>query len=219
VATISNTPAGPAFAAAGTYGQADPKVPDGSAEPGIAATVAALANPSDRPSDRSDIPRFYDADSLLAGDSIGLLMKQCVGGLGREIQERMNAHAVTYAQWPALAALSRQQSRTAADLARELQTDAGAMTRMLDRLEEKGLITRTRDQADRRVTQIQLTTEGLEAVSPIREVLAEVLNQALRGFSEEEFERLRGYLRRVHANVGNCKAADDTCGPAEDEPA
>ena len=146
-------------------------------------------------------------------------MKQCVGGLGREIQERMNAHAVTYAQWPALAALSRQQSRTAADLARELQTDAGAMTRMLDRLEEKGLITRTRDLADRRVTQIQLTTEGLEAVSPIREVLAEVLNQALRGFTEEEFDRFRGYLRRVHANVVNCKPPDDCGGASEDEPA
>ena len=199
----------------------DLQAPDGlagAAGRGASGTAGSSDLPN-RGAGRCDTPRFYEPDTLLTGDSIGLLMKQCVGGLGREIQERMNAHSVTYAQWPALAALSRQQSRTAADLARELQTDAGAMTRMLDRLEEKGLITRTRDQADRRVTQIQLTPEGLQAVAPIREVLAEVLNQALRGFSEEEFERFRGYLRRVHANVVNCKSADDFGVVAGDEPA
>lgn len=156
---------------------------------------------------------FYSPDNLLVNDSVGLLMKQCVGGLSREIHERMTAHGVTYAQWPAIAALGRGQARTAADLARELQTDAGAMTRMLDRLEEKGLVSRTRDPSDRRVTLIDLTPEGLRAGAPIREVLADVLNEALRGFSAEEFDAFRGYLRRIHANVVTCRAGDAQPAP------
>ena len=159
---------------------------------------------------------FYVADSLLAEDSVGLLMKQSVMGLSREIQERMTAHDVTYAQWPALAVLSRGQVKTAADLARELQTDAGAMTRMLDRLAEKGLITRTRGSSDRRVTLIELTEEGLRAVAPIREVLAEILNEAMRGFSQSEFHQFRDYLRRVNANVRAMCKGSDVSAPAED---
>ena len=188
----------------------------------MAIYVMAINSESQAGLPEPDLPvepfPFYSADTLLVEESIGLLMKQCIGGLSREIQERMTAHGVTYAQWPALAALSRGQSKTAAELARELQTDAGAMTRMLDRLEEKGLITRSRDLADRRVTQIQLTPEGTLAVAPIREVLAEVLNQALSGFSEAEFQQLRGYLRRVHGNVVNCRSPETPAAAAEDEP-
>jgi DNA-binding MarR family transcriptional regulator len=192
------------------------------AEPRSAAGPAGAEGQAPRPVapasalPRRKPPRFYEADSLLAEDSVGLLMKQCVAGLGRELQERIDSHAVTYAQWPALAALSRRQSRTAAELARELQMDAGAMTRMLDRLEEKGLITRNGDPADRRVTLIELTAEGARAVAPIRAVLADVLNEALRGFTAEEFDQFRGYLRRVHGNVARCRQGDCDSPPAGD---
>lgn len=180
------------------------------------ANAACSSDQVDAAAPPCDIPRFYVADGLLADDSVGLLMKQCVVALGRQLQERINSHDVTYAQWPALAALSRRKSRTAAELARELQMDAGAMTRMLDRLEEKGLITRARDQNDRRVTLIELTSEGARAVAPIREVLADVLNETMRGFSQEEFEAFRGYLRRVHANVVTCRNVDGQIPPPEE---
>ena len=180
----------------------------------------AIINDSDDPADSATpcaTAGFYTADTLVTGDSVGLLMKQSVMGIGRAIQERMTAHGVTYGQWPPLAALGRGQSRTATELARELQTDAGAMTRMLDRLEEKGFIARSRDSSDRRVTLIGLTEEGTRAVEPIREVLAEVLNEAMRGFSQAEFDQFRGYLQRVHANVREMSGGTDVQPPpAED---
>lgn len=179
--------------------------------------VAVIDDPDGSPAPCAAAFPFYTPDTLVAGNSVGLLMKQSVMGIGRVIQERMTAHGVTYGQWPALAVLGRGESRTAAELARELQTDAGAMTRMLDRLEEKGFIARSRDPSDRRVILINLTEEGMAAVVPIREVLSEVLNEAMSGFSEEEFGQFRSYLHRLHANVrGMCGGADVQPPPAEE---
>jgi DNA-binding MarR family transcriptional regulator len=79
--------------------------------------------------------------------------------------------------------------------------NAGAMTRMLDRLAEKGLIERSRCPDDRRATRIALTPSGKLAVDPINEVLADTLNDALRGFDRDEYATLVGLLKRVLANT------------------
>jgi DNA-binding MarR family transcriptional regulator len=85
-------------------------------------------------------------------------------------------------------------------LARALGVDAGAMTRMLDRLEAKGLIGRVRSLTDRRVTQLRLTASGEAATEGIPEVVAGVNNDYLQSFSQEEFEQLNALLARMRAN-------------------
>jgi len=89
---------------------------------------------------------------------------------------------------------------TVADLARELEMDAGAMTRLLDRLEKKGLCKRVRSSEDRRVVNIELTPEGAAAIAEVPAVLADVLNAHLAGFSKTEWQALRSYLQRMLAN-------------------
>jgi DNA-binding MarR family transcriptional regulator len=75
------------------------------------------------------------------------------------------------------------------------------MTRMLDRLEAKGLCTRVRSETDRRVVNIALTPAGRKAASDIPEILSGVQNAHLAGFSADEFETLRTYLRRILNNA------------------
>jgi DNA-binding MarR family transcriptional regulator len=87
-----------------------------------------------------------------------------------------------------------------AELARECQLDAGAMTRTLDRLEAKGLCRRERSDSDRRVVNINLTDAGRTAAAEIPHVLSRVQNANLSGFSTDEFETLKGYLRRILVN-------------------
>jgi DNA-binding MarR family transcriptional regulator len=78
-----------------------------------------------------------------------------------------------------------------------MQTDAGAMTRLLDRLEKKKLCKRIRSTADRRVVQVELTPEGLAAIAEVPAVLAEVLNAHLAGFSRAEWLALKDFLQRM----------------------
>ncbi len=98
-----------------------------------------------------------------------------------------------------------------AALARELQVDAGALTRTLDRLEAKGLCRRERSAEDRRVVHLMLTPEGEKAAEPVPGILCDVSNAMLQGFSPAEWETLMGFLQRI---VGNAEALKD-CQPGE----
>ena len=88
-----------------------------------------------------------------------------------------------------------------AELARCCVMDAGSMTRLLDRMEAKGLLARVRSSEDRRVVNIVLTPEGERAGKQIPEILSRVQNRVLRGFSEDEYRALQGFLRRIFDNV------------------
>ena len=71
------------------------------------------------------------------------------------------------------------------------------MTRLLDRLEAKQLCRRTRSADDRRVVNLELTDAGHSAAKDIPGVLCNVQNALLAGFSQEEWETLKSYLRRM----------------------
>jgi DNA-binding MarR family transcriptional regulator len=98
--------------------------------------------------------------------------------------------------------LLRQGScMTAADLSRKGCHDTGAVTRLLDRLEGKGLIRRVRSEADRRIVNLELTDEGLQVSAEVPKILANLANQVLAGFSTEEFAVFRDLLGRALSNA------------------
>ena len=144
---------------------------------------------------------FYQAESYRPEDSVGYLMRQILNRVGQDVERQLAHTDLTNAQWIPLFKLYSGQATTVAELARECHLDAGAMTRMLDRLEAKGLCKRVRSETDRRVVNIELTTAGTKSASDIPEILSGVQNAHLAGFSAEEFETLREYLRRILNNA------------------
>ena len=79
--------------------------------------------------------------------------------------------------------------------------DAGAMTRMIARLEEKGLIRRSRCPNDRRLINLELTEQGQAAMPRMRNVSVRVLNRFLQGFTKAEARQLEGFLTRMLENA------------------
>lgn len=144
---------------------------------------------------------FYRAEGYRPEASIGYLMRRVLSALAHEIEHQLEPSDLTNAQWLPLLKLHMGDGATVAELARGCQLDAGAMTRLLDRLEAKGLCRRMRSVADRRVVNIELTEEGRAAAVGIPVVLSGVQNACLAGFSAEEFETLKGFLRRMLANA------------------
>ncbi|MDR2215640.1 MAG: MarR family transcriptional regulator [Nevskiaceae bacterium] len=153
---------------------------------------------------QNSLPRqpanFYSGENWSAEESLGYLLRQTMSALNRAIETDMRPHGLTAVQWAPLLIISRGGNPTAASLARDLSTDTGAMTRMLDRLEVKGLLTRSRSEQDRRVVVLTLTDQGRELTTRIPHHLARVYNQQLSGFSNEEFVQLKDFLRRIIAN-------------------
>jgi len=142
---------------------------------------------------------FYEADSYCAEESVGYLMKRIGQSMVTQADRRLEMHGLTSAQWGPLMRLRKAGPSTVADLARWLQLDAGAMTRLLDRLEAKGLCKRVRSTEDRRVVVVELTPDGEAAIAEVPAVLAEVMNAHLTGFSKTEWLALKGYLKRMLA--------------------
>ena len=157
---------------------------------------------------------FYKADTYMQEASVGALIKAVMGSILHQVDRRLVEHDLTHAQWVPLYKLAHGECGTVAELARTLQSDPGAMTRALDRLEAKGLVARVRSSEDRRVVNLELTDAGREVAAVVPAVLAEVLNLHLAGFTEAEWRGLLGMLQRMRANgdalrsAGNATASD-----------
>ena len=143
---------------------------------------------------------FYRPHEYTADESVGYLLRRLVSSIKAETEHRLEPHSLTSAQWEPLHKLKCGLVSTVAELARAMQTDPGATTRLVDRLEAKGLCKRVRSTEDRRVVHLELTPDGEAAAAHIPPALAEVMNAHLAGFSKTEWQALLGYLRRMLAN-------------------
>ena len=149
---------------------------------------------------RPSVPaEFYQATGYCAEESVGYLMKRIVLSIVHQADKHLDAHGLTSAQWGPLLKLHNSGPSTVVELARWCQVDAGAMTRLLDRLEKKDLCKRVRSTTDRRVVQVELTPDGAVAIAEVPAVLSEVLNAHLAGFSKTEWQALKSYLKRMAA--------------------
>lgn len=146
---------------------------------------------------------FYKPDNMGPNESIGHLIRRIVtaGSTAVEHELELEPNGLTNAQWLPLLKLYLGSAFTVTELARECLLDAGGMTRLLDRLEAKGLVQRTRSSKDRRVVNLELTEEGLAAAKTIPTVICKVQNAHLGGFTFEEFEQLKSLLGRILDNA------------------
>lgn len=108
---------------------------------------------------------------------------------------------ISAAQFVILVALKSGEANSASGLCKRMSYDPGAMTRMVDRLEQKGLIRRVTCLGDRRTLNLVLTPKG-EAVYPkVRDCAVAVQNRFRRGFTKSEVYQLERFLQRTLANA------------------
>ena len=143
---------------------------------------------------------LYRVEDFVIDESIGYLVKRVRSMLSVAVEREIADHDVTYEQWGVLLMILTERGDTAAVLARGMECDTGSMTRMLDRLEAKDLIVRTRSTDDRRRVQLELTDSGKRLAERLVAAIVKVLNRHLDGFSGDELTQFKGFLRRMLAN-------------------
>ena len=134
------------------------------------------------------------------GLSVGFLMGRARASLLSALDQQLAPFGLTGMQFGVLKHLSAGSARTAADLCRFMHYDAGSMTRILDRLEEKGLLRRERGREDRRVVFLRVTPTGRTQLPRLAAVAVRVLEAHLAGFGAAEIEALKNYLGRMIDN-------------------
>ena len=136
----------------------------------------------------------YTKDSFSLTRSVGFAINKARNVLVTEMDAALKDLDITSQQMGILLSLTSGIATTPFELSKLLGIDTGLMTRMLDKLETKGLVERSRSLEDRRVVNLKLTEKGEEVASQLPEIAPLVLNNRLKDFSRAEFKELHRLL-------------------------
>ncbi|CAB3747563.1 MarR family winged helix-turn-helix transcriptional regulator [Paraburkholderia solisilvae] len=144
--------------------------------------------------------RHYTKENFSLMDSVGFAINKARNLIIMEMDAALKEVDISSQQMGILLLLKQQTASTPFELSKTLGTDTGLMTRMLDKLEAKGLIVRSRDAQDRRVVNLTLTGSGRAVAARLPEIAPAVLNERLKKFTKTEVEELRRLLRKFVAD-------------------
>lgn len=147
---------------------------------------------------RSDIYPFEE--------TVGFLFTRLKHRMSAELEEVLKPLDISAAQWVIFMRIATGLGRTSADLCRCFDYDTGSMTRMLDRLEEKKLISRQRSASDRRIVELALTEAGHQIYPQLKACGQQITHRMHKGISEAEITAFKAMIRRMQANLENKEA-------------
>jgi DNA-binding MarR family transcriptional regulator len=113
-------------------------------------------------------------------------------------------------QPPVLFAMAEQDSMPQNELSERLEVTPATMTNLLHRMESAGYITRLRDELDKRISRVRLTSLGREKLALSLQLIDEMDQKAFEGFLPQEQVEINGYLERIHTNMTRCCKAHDS---------
>ena len=144
---------------------------------------------------------IYDLKSYDPKRSIGGLLGRVKMEIGAALDAELAPLDITAAQYVILMSIALAEADSASGLCKGISYDPGAMTRMLDRLERRGLVRRVAHPNDRRASNLELTDEGRAVYPKLRASAMKVLNRFLDGFTQKEARELERFLQRMLENA------------------
>ncbi|MBO9623457.1 MAG: MarR family transcriptional regulator [Sphingomonas sp.] len=134
-------------------------------------------------------------------ESLGFLLSDVSRLMRRRFDERARKSGASVAQWRVLKILQRQPGLNQGQIAELLEVEPISCCRMIDRLEESGLVERRRDPADRRAWRIHLTDTASPVLADLHKLAGEMIEDALQGLNPEQREQLIESLQTIRSNL------------------
>jgi MarR family transcriptional regulator for hemolysin len=148
-------------------------------------------------------------------EPIGLQLSRTAKVLSRAFDAALSDAGGSLTDWLVLVSLKARHHAAQRDLAEAMGIEGPTLTHHLNRMETAGLVTRTRDPANRRVHQVELTTIGNARFEALRGAAA-AFDQRLRAeLSDDDVATLRDLLARLRANATGSITSTST-GTEED---
>jgi DNA-binding MarR family transcriptional regulator len=108
---------------------------------------------------------------------------------------------ITTEQWSVLACLWNKDKVTQQALCSLTSKDKPSMTRLIDKLEKRNLVTRVSDHNDRRINLIHLTEAGAALQQKATDLVQKIATRTLNNITEEELNVSRSVLKKIMANL------------------
>jgi DNA-binding MarR family transcriptional regulator len=132
--------------------------------------------------------KHYTTESFTMMRSVGFKLTKARNLLTGEMDAALKDFDISSQQMGILLALQSGVAATPFELSKLLSVDTGLMTRMLDKMETKDMLKRTRSLEDRRVVNLVLTKKGDAIASQLPQIASGVLNARVGKFTKAEFE-------------------------------
>lgn len=118
-----------------------------------------------------------------------------------ESDRRARAHGMTRAQWIILVRLERQPGLSQKELAEILEVEPITVARLIDRLEDRGMVERRGDPADRRVWRLHLLPPALPVLEDIHAEREDLRRLVAEGVDARSIAIVKTALARMKANL------------------
>ncbi|HEX4024483.1 MAG TPA: MarR family transcriptional regulator [Steroidobacteraceae bacterium] len=151
--------------------------------------------------------QHYRTETYRARTSVGYLLKRAHSLLVDHLEPVLATSGFTFTQWVVLMHLRDGLALNATVLCAQLRHDSGALTRIIDQLEKRGLVSRERSRQDRRSVRLHLTAAGRQTVDGTMPAVVALMNAALGGFSRTELADLTRLLIKLTGTLENGSAA------------
>ena len=135
----------------------------------------------------------------------------------RGLLERLKETGLTIGQPKVLDYLKEHDGSNQKEIARACFLEAGSLTSILNRMEEKGLIERRMLNGNRRSFHVFLTENGKKNQELVEEMFAETEKDALDGISSEEFETFMEVYRKIYGNLLQAERKTEKEGKMKNE--
>lgn len=119
----------------------------------------------------------------------------------RAFDQRAATMGITRPQWRVLARLKRESGLRQVELAERLDMEPITLCRIVDKLEEAGLVERKPDPSDRRAWLLELTQKAAPLLKKLMSLAHELALEATDGIEERELKTLQQHLASIRANV------------------
>lgn len=141
-------------------------------------------------------------------DNLGQIMSDISRLMRRAFDERARGIGVTRPQWQVLTMLARHEGINQGGLADLLDVEPITLCRMIDRLQEAGMVERRADPADRRAWRLFLTERANGLLNELRPLALNLFDEAMTGLSAPERDALHEMLERVRVNLARRPATE-----------
>lgn len=143
-------------------------------------------------------------------ESIGFLLNDSARLFRRAFNARTRDMGITALQWRLISYLKRHEGIRQGPLAELIEVEPITLSRMVDRLEDAGLIERRADPTDRRAWRLHLTPRAADLMSNARDLTETLTEEATEGLSAAELDQLVTLVERVRANLSRRECQKET---------
>lgn len=133
--------------------------------------------------------------------SVGFVLHDVARLMRKRFEQRSRHAGLTRSQWHVLAILSKNEGIHQKGLADLLEIESITLVRLLDKMQERGLVERRPHLTDRRVTQLFLTPEAVPLLDVMRSLGNQTRGEAMADFSAQEQQQLLDLLSRMREHL------------------